>query len=352
MKLIVIIPSFKTGGLERVATLLANYLIGKKQFRIYIITFVKGESAYHLEESIKIIQPRNKFERNRILRIVYLFFWMRKQFILIKPKTVISFGETYNSFVILSSFFLKQKVVVSNRASPLASLKGFRGLLNPILYPYADQVIIQTYKARKILQRRYRISNMIVIPNPINQKEGLEFEKREFEILNVGRIGGDKNQEWLLNYFDNINKEEWKLSFVGDGPESVKIQNLVKSMKLDDRVRLYGIQKNVDLFYSRASIFAFTSTSEGFPNVLGEAMAHGMAVISFDCIAGPSDLIDNGINGFLVPVGNHTLFQQRLLELMENEALRKKFGESAKNKMKNFESKKILECYENVLLKD
>lgn len=87
------------------------------------------------------------------------------------------------------------------------------------------------------------------------------------------------------------------------------------------------------------------STSEGFPNALGEAMAAGCACIAYDCVAGPSDIIDDGINGFLIPMGNEVLFQRKLKILMENHDLRVEFGAEAKNKMKQFRADKIADNY-------
>jgi len=89
-----------------------------------------------------------------------------------------------------------------------------------------------------------------------------------------------------------------------------------------DRVEFAGEQSDVQSFYDRAKIFAFTSSSEGFPNVVAEALASGLPVISYDCVAGPSDLITSGENGFLVGLFDKEAFRKHLDELMVDEEKR------------------------------
>jgi glycosyltransferase involved in cell wall biosynthesis len=118
-------------------------------------------------------------------------------------------------------------------------------------------------------------------------------------------------------------------------------QEEVKLKGLSNSVRLVGEQRNVHTYYAEASIFAFTSTSEGFPNALAEGMSAGCACIAYDCIAGPSDIIDDGVNGVLIPEGDEELFTQKLRLLMEDKILRERFGEAAREKMKTFEMSAI-----------
>src|SRR5690606_30500414 len=141
--------------------------------------------------------------------------------------------------------------------------------------------------------------------------------------------------------FIQINNTSWKLCFLGDGQHQVAVKEKSRTSTLVDHIKFEGNRPDVDTWYQKSSVFAFTSTSEGFPNALGEAMAHGCACISFDCVAGPSELIDDGVNGFLIPEGDHALYVQRLKQLMVVEELRIRFGKNAMEKMKQFNNSKI-----------
>jgi glycosyltransferase involved in cell wall biosynthesis len=104
---------------------------------------------------------------------------------------------------------------------------------------------------------------------------------------------------------------------------------------MNERIILAGNQLYVDSYYLKSKIFAFTSSSEGFPNVIGEAMSAGLPVVAFDCVAGPNELIHNEINGLLVPVLDFELFRTKLKQLIENKDLRDKLGMQARESIHN-----------------
>jgi glycosyltransferase involved in cell wall biosynthesis len=110
---------------------------------------------------------------------------------------------------------------------------------------------------------------------------------------------------------------------------SEELKSIVRELNAEDKVFLEGEQKEIDPWYHRAKLFAFTSSSEGYPNVVGEALSAGLPVVAYDCIAGPSDMIDDGENGYLVPLYEREQFKMKLKELMKNDVKRKEFGVNA-----------------------
>jgi glycosyltransferase involved in cell wall biosynthesis len=137
----------------------------------------------------------------------------------------------------------------------------------------------------------------------------------------------------LIDIFLKIKDPLWKLVIIGDNapPNDVmsQLKKKVEESTAADRVILAGNISEVDAYYLRSMIFAFTSSSEGFPNVIGEAMSAGLPVVAFDCVAGPSEMISDGRNGFLVPVFDQVQFKEKLTLLMQDERLRSEMSAAA-----------------------
>jgi glycosyltransferase involved in cell wall biosynthesis len=149
----------------------------------------------------------------------------------------------------------------------------------------------------------------------------------------------------LIEIFDRVNKDDWKLVIVGGDAikqnGKKKLNQLIKEKGLTNRVILTGTVSDVEKYYRKSKIFAFTSSSEGFPNVIGEAMSAGLPVIAYDCVAGPSDMIDHQENGILTEQFDDDAFVEGLRILMKQEKLRVDFGEQAQKKVKQFSASSI-----------
>ncbi len=222
-----------------------------------------------------------------------------------------------------------------------------------MLYPTSKGVIAQTQIAKEIFSEMYHHNNIEVIGNPIREIASLNNEKRENIVLTVGRLISTKHHDELIRMFSSINKPDWKLIIIGEDAlrqkNKFRLEKIITELNIKDKVILAGKKENVDEYYLKSKIFAFTSSSEGFPNVVGEAMAAGLPVVAFDCISGPSDMITDNINGYLVPLLNFKLFQEKLCYLMENDNLRIKFGENAKSSIKKYSSEVIATKYKNFI---
>ena len=159
----------------------------------------------------------------------------------------------------------------------------------------------------------------------------------------------------MINLFAELNRDDWKLIIVGGDAQNQnnmeKLQAQLAEMGDPSNIELAGTQKDVESYLLKSKIFAFTSSSEGFPNVVGEAMSAGLPVISYDCVAGPSDMIEDGVNGYLIPVFDDEMFKKRLLELMDDEEKREKMGKAAKESIKRFEVERIVSDFYQFITK-
>jgi len=130
----------------------------------------------------------------------------------------------------------------------------------------------------------------------------------------------------------------------------IRLKELAIKLGIEQRVIFWGKQENVEEIYYKSSIFAFTSSSEGFPNAIGEAMSAGLPVVAFDCVAGPSEMITDGHNGFLIPLFDFRQFEERLAALMNDESLRTKLGSNAKESIKKYSSETICKAFYKFVL--
>jgi GalNAc-alpha-(1->4)-GalNAc-alpha-(1->3)-diNAcBac-PP-undecaprenol alpha-1,4-N-acetyl-D-galactosaminyltransferase len=346
-----LIPSLQAGGMERVMSRLIQHFAAKPGIELHLILYgIKREVFYPLPAGVKVHRPGFIFDnRFRLWHTVKTLWYLRQKFKQLRPDTVLSFGELWNNFVLLALYGLKTAVYVSDRCQPDKSLGRFQDWLRKWLYPRAAGVIAQTEKAKQLYQTYFQHSNIAVIGNPIWRIGANPAIPRENIVLSVGRLIHSKHYDALIRLFAEINQPDWRLVIVGGDAlkqqNQEKLQALVRELQAEDRVALVGRQSDVEAYYQRSKIFAFTSSSEGFPNVIGEALSAGLPVVAFDCIAGPSEMIQDGYNGYLVDLFDYATFKQRLQGLMEDETLRQKLASNAPRSISKFDEAEIGEQF-------
>ena len=295
-----------------------------------------------------------RFNNNnfRVFESIKRLFFIRREIKHIEPDTILSFGTQWNNFVLFSLYGTIFPVYISDRGSPIRKYKITTELFKNIMYKKASGIIAQTNKAYEVTIKKFPHSNIKVIGNPINLTK-YQSVKSENVILSVGRLISTKNHDRLIDIFSKLNATNWKLIIVGGDAikenNYEKLKSIIKEKNLENKVLLLGNQKNVIQYYLSSKIFAFSSSVEGFPNVIGEALSSGLPVVSYDCVAGPSEMINNGENGFLVPLFDDNLFQQKLQLLINDEELRLKMGVNARKNITMFSNESIGQQYLNFI---
>jgi GalNAc-alpha-(1->4)-GalNAc-alpha-(1->3)-diNAcBac-PP-undecaprenol alpha-1,4-N-acetyl-D-galactosaminyltransferase len=357
-KICLVIPSLHAGGMERVMSVLAGYFCSKSEFEVHLIMYgIKPELFYTIPSNISIHKPsfifNNKF---RIWYSIKTLCYLRNKIKNLNPDSILSFGEYWNSFVLLALYGYNLPIYVSDRCQPDKSLGAIHDTLRKCLYPRAKGIIIQTGQAKEIYRKILPEAKLHIIGNPIRIIAKDEFVIREKIVLSVGRLIHSKHHDELIKLFVEIKEPGWKLIIVGGNALKQKnlerLQLLVQELKAEDEVILTGSRQDVDGFYRKSKIFAFTSSSEGFPNVIGEAMSSGIPVVAFDCVAGPSEMIEDGINGYLVPLFDYNMFKNRLKSLMQDDQFRDSMSKNTVKIHKRFSKEVIADTFLKTILEE
>ena len=324
MKILIFIPTLRAGGAERVASILANNWV-ETGAEITICLLYNDNVFFKISEKVKIVSLTDSFEKVNKISII---FQLRKLLKRNKPDVIQSFLTEYNILCLISMIGIKTPIYVSDRANPLVYRGLLIELLRKLLYVKSKGIIAQTKLAKKELFKKIGHSNIQVIPNPVKIPSSLKLDRQKI-ILSVGRLIPEKNQEDLITAFNKAEiSKEWKLQIVGDGPLMNKLMDKVKTEDVKN-VEFVGQSDAVYKYYENASVFLFTSKSEGYPNAVAEAMAFELPVVSYNCNAGPSDLIDNSKSGFLIKVDDIDSLITHIELLANDESLRYKIGKEA-----------------------
>ncbi len=369
------IPSlYNHGGMEKILTEKVNYLINDNDFEITVLTNenINKSLAFELDTRINLMNFNFNYEEHYNKNILMKFFIYKK---LIKnhKRTLETFIND-NKFDIVISLggkeleFIDQLNICANIIVELHFSKNYRiHYLNSInknnfLWNFYGRIrtIQLVKKIRKIdklvvltksdLQDWQReLTNVIQIPNfitRINKTPALLFSPN---IITIGRLDHQKGYDLLIEVWRLValKHPEWKLNIYGSGNQENELKNLVLKYNLENSIIFHGKTNNASEEYLLNSIYVMSSRFEGFPLVLLEAMSFGLPVISFDCEHGPSEIIRDYYNGFLITNFNFKNFAEKISMLINNYELRKSLGTNAYLTSLKFDKEHIMSIWKN-----
>ncbi|MFX0558427.1 glycosyltransferase family 4 protein [Maribacter sp. CXY002] len=353
-----LINGLQAGGAERVVVTLANFFVNT--YNVNIIKKNSGRSFYEIHPDIKVHTLTNTIQNStNLISAIYgnfkLIIGIKRICKLQNIDILIGFTTTSSVLAILVAKSLNIPSIISERNNPIVVPPNlFWQFLRNRTYKTADFLVVQTNANKSFFSQYIDNEKIRVILNPISEDiishKNRPTSNKEKIILNVGRLNNNKAQDVLIKAFANIPNNDWKLILVGDGPKIEEYKKLAFELGVSSNVIFTGNIANVQDYYSRASIFAFTSQSEGLPNALMEAMYYGLPCISTNCPNGPSDLITTNENGILIPVGNHYELSEQLKLLINKPKLRSKLGKNALKTSKAFELEQITNQWNNLIL--
>ena len=317
-RLAIFFHDFGVGGAERVMLQLARGFIGLG----YQVDLVMGRAEGPL---LSEVHPRARIidleAGGPLTMFVKLIQYLRTE----KPTALLSPFEVTSVIAIIAKRICRVSTRVIVRISVHISKnkrtkwkKIVEKLVVSGFYPLADGIVTVSRGAAQDLSIYTGISlaRIRVINNPVISDELLQAAQQAVQhpffdadnvpvILGVGRLTEQKDFSTLIRAFDILlERTPARLIILGDGEERPALENLIRSSGLQDMVDLLGFELNPFAFMKKASVFVLSSKWEGLPGVLIQALACDCPVVSTDCLSGPSEILNYGQYGHLVPVGD------------------------------------------------
>jgi len=347
------------GGAQRVAAALLNHWVNAGD-ELSLVTIASSETDfYQLDSRVRRVtldlgrasRTWRESVANNFRIIMGLRAFMREA----QPDVLLSFIDLVNLRVLAAAFGTGKPVVVSERVDPRQHpISRIGRTLRWLLYRRASAVVVQTPGIAQWASRIVARRAIHVIPNPISDqflKRSSTISAPQHKIVSMGRLEFQKGFDLLLCAFAQCitAHPDWTLDIFGEGSEGDRLKALADDLGIADRVRLPGAIKDPERELRQADVFVLSSRYEGFPNALLEAMACGVAVVSFDCHTGPREMIQHGINGLLVSPNDVNALAKAMARLMSAEDERQRLGERAVDVAERFSLAKIAQMWRSLL---
>ena len=367
VKILLCTTTLIKAGTQRVISNLANYL--SMRHDVTIMTCANLQIEYKLNDNINIITLDPKEEdgyrkRGKIynllikpIRVFKRLFKMRKEIKRVDPDIILSFLPESDFLVLLNKKFNRTKVILSVRNAPAMEYKSkLYNLAMRKLYPKADGIVFMTEECKKYFKNIYN-SKSVIIPNAVNKefitKNNEKITKREKTIVSVGRLSKQKNFELLIKAFSELDNrfDEYKLIIYGEGEERKKLEKLIKSLEMSNRIMLPGVEEKIKEKIINASLFVMPSLYEGISNALIEALALGVPTIATDSSGGGSrSLITSDLNGKLIETNNLEALVNAIESMLLDPENSEKMGQKAREISLKLDSETIYGKWEEFII--
>ena len=275
------------------------------------------------------------------------------------PQTVVSFIDRMNVVTLKAATSLGDPVIVSERIDPRHHEPGrIWRWLRRRTYPLCTAQIVLTHSVRDWCRQLAPRQPVHVIPNPARRPEtGSTDASREWApadrsvLLGMGRLHPQKGFDRLLPIFARLRSSHpnWHLVLLGEGDERARLEAQVRDLGLQQHVSLPGWVSDVEGALSRSDLFVLPSRYEGFGNVVAEALACGVPVVTMDCPSGPGEIVRDGVDGLIVPAEDTARLEQALDRVMGDAQLRNQFSARGPEVLDRFSEQKFLAQWDAVL---
>ena len=348
MKITFLTASLGSGGAERVVSLLANRMT-EMGHQVEIICLLYDDIYYKINSGIKLSIAHKECPGNLGKRL----WWLRRYVKKSRTDICIAFTEGVYCATICALMGTGIPVIASERLDP-HFMSWKRNLLKKVFLPHAAWLVVQTEYIKKYFHGSIAKKTSIIL-NPVNDRVyDIEPCKKENTIISVARLFPQKRHEILIKAFAKIAERfpEWKLVIYGEGPERDSLESLVSSFKsqVSSRILLPGRCETVIEEMNKAKIFAFSSDYEGLSNAMLEAVCIGLPIVSTR-VSGTDELIRDGVNGYIVNLGDTEALAKALEKLMADETKIQGFSLESRKLAESFRMDRIVEEWLSLIRK-
>ena len=356
MRILQLIDSLQVGGAERMAVNYANALADRIPFSGLVASRKDGVLKSHLHENVPFFCLYKKYAID-IQAILKLRAFCKNE----KITWIHAHGTSYFTAFLLKLIYPKIKIVWHEHFGARSSESAIRNKALWFCVKFFSGIIVVNHELENWCKLELQFQQVLYLPNYtiINAKEKATTSLKGINgkrILYLANLRHPKNHKLLVEVALKIrqNHPEWSFHFVGKDLEddyALEVKDLIKKNKLEDTVFIYGLKGDIDHIIDQTSIGVIASSSEGLPVSLLEYGLHGKPVVVTSVGEIPL-IIQQNLNGFVVPSENKTLFYDALLELIEKPKMRIDFGKKLRHTiLENHSQEAIIEKYLNWLKK-
>lgn len=341
----------RSGGTERVSTVIANGLVKYTQLDISFLSLFEksSEPFFSLDEKInryRLYEEEVKGVKHFMGYIYRIHRFVKEQ----KIQILIDIDGILDMYSIPALWKTKTKLVSWEQFNFYQNpYVNYRKFTRRWAAKSADAIVVLTKEDKGYYEKNLQIRGILKhIYNPIEvtDKSAYDFESRV--ILSVGRLTEQKGFDMLVDVAKIVLEKhpEWKWKILGEGEDREKIEKKITEYKLEEKLLLCGNVKNIENYYKKSAIYVMTSRYEGFGLVLTEAKSYRLPCVSFRCPAGPSEIIQDEINGYLIECFDVEKMADKINGLIENKSLRLEFSKQALCNVEKFKLDRIVEQWE------
>lgn len=345
------------GGAERVVCNLCNELCQRYETHLLTLCGNYEECKYFIDKRIKCFNVGNK-NNERIRNIMIKSFMTLKNYFKNNQIDIIFLvGNYVPPSVMAVKFFVGSKFVYCDHGALINEIEKKKiTLFRKMAGKLCDKTVVLVERTKKDYEQILKIpSNKIeYIYNHIDDdiyKNSSKCNIFSKNIISVGRISSEKGFDMAVEVAKYVfdKHKDWQWHIYGDGPDYEKIDKKIKEYGLENNFILKGATDYILEKYKDYSICVLPSYREGLPLVLLEAKCNMLPIVSFDCATGPSEIVNDGVDGYLVECYNTKKMAQRICNLIESVDLRKEFSNNSKKNLYKFKKSNILNKWINLI---